>query len=290
MHFYQRVLMSLKNEGLLKQTDSILVVAGGADDRKCMLNAGFPNVTISNVDYHAGETQYAPYEWRRLDGEDLELEDNSFDWAVIHAGLHHMAIPARGVCEMFRVARSGILCIEARDSFLMRIAVRVGLTAEHELESSFLSGGTVGGYRNGPIPNYVYRWTEREFEKTLCSYAPTHQHTFFYDYGYSVPGKRFEMAQSPMYRLVGRALAYVTRAAELVIPKQGNQFAFGALKNSQRQPWLTESLKFNDEYLNGKYDKRRYKQRGCQARRSAPQQDDGPEQMPHLQAQRAGEP
>jgi ubiquinone/menaquinone biosynthesis C-methylase UbiE len=270
MHFYQRVLISLKNRGLLKETDSILVVAGGASDRQFMMAAGFPNVTISNLDYHAGETQYAPYEWRRLDGENLELEDNSFDWAVIHAGLHHMAVPARGVCEMFRVARNGILCIEARDSFLMRIAIRLGLSAEHELEPAFLSGGTVGGYRNGPIPNYVYRWTEREFEKTLCSYAPTHQHTFFYDYGYSVPGKRFEMAQSPIYRLVGRLLAYATRAAEWVIPRQGNQFAFGALKNSRRQPWLTESLAFNDDYLNKKYDKQRYRSKRHESTTAVP--------------------
>jgi SAM-dependent methyltransferase len=258
MHFYQRVLMSLKNRGLLKATDSILVVAGGADDRLFMLEGGFKNVTISNLAYHAGETQYSPYVWRRLDGENLELEDNSFDWVVIHAGLHHMAIPARGVCEMFRVARNGILCIEARDSFLMRLAIKVGLSGEHELEPAFLSGGRVGGYRNGPIPNYVYRWTEREFEKTLCSYAPTHQHTFFYDYGYSVPGKRFEMGRSSIFRLIGRALAYATRVAEVVIPRQGNQFAFGALKNAKRQPWLTESLDFDEEYLGHKYDKRRY--------------------------------
>jgi hypothetical protein len=37
-----------------------------------------------------------------------------------------MAIPARRVCEMIRVARNGTLCIEARDSFLMRLAIKVG--------------------------------------------------------------------------------------------------------------------------------------------------------------------
>ena len=30
MHFYQRVLVSLKNRGVLNESDSILVVAGGA--------------------------------------------------------------------------------------------------------------------------------------------------------------------------------------------------------------------------------------------------------------------
>jgi SAM-dependent methyltransferase len=218
--------------------------------------AGLRNVTISNIDRNGEETQYAPFEWRRLDGEHLELDDNSFDWAVIHAGLHHMAIPAQGVCEMFRVAKKGILCIEARDNFLMRIAIKTGLTTEYELDPTFLSGG--GGYRNGPIPNYVYRWTEREFEKTLRSYAPTHEHQFFYNYGYKVPLQRFAMARSPLYRLAGRMLSYAVGVAELLIPKQGNKFAFGALKNTRRQPWLTESLQFKDSYLDGKYDKRQY--------------------------------
>ena len=258
MHFYQRVLLSLKSRGMLSEDDSILVIAAGATDREIMLAAGLKNVTISNVDYHAGKTQYAPFEWRRLDGEQLELDDNSFDWTIVHAGLHHMAVPARGVCEMFRVARKGILCIEARDSILMRIAIRMGLTAEHELESSFLSQGAIGGYRNGPIPNYVYRWTEREFEKTLCSYAPTHKHTYFFYYGYSVPWRRFAMARSPIYRLAGHAVSRAAKIAEFIMPKQGNQFAFGALKNTSRQPWLTQSLEFDNQYLSRKYDKRRY--------------------------------
>jgi len=258
MHFYPRVLLSLKKRGLLSESDTLLVVAGGSADRQSMLDAGLTKVTISNIDHQAGESQFAPFEWRQLDGEQLDLADNSFDWVVIHAGLHHMAIPARGVCEMFRVASKGILCMEARDSLLMRMAIKLGLTAEYELEPAFLSGGTVGGYRNGPIPNYVFRWTEREFEKTVLSYAPTHQHTFFYEYGYNVPLQRFAMARSVVYRSVGVALSFLTRFAEIVIPKQGNQFAFGALKNTSCQPWLTESLEFNGEYLDRKYDKGRY--------------------------------
>jgi SAM-dependent methyltransferase len=256
MQFYQRVLQSLKGKGLLTEGDSVLVIAGGTTDRQMMLDAGMKNVVISNIDHQAGETQYSPYEWRRLDGEHLELDDNSFDWAVVHAGLHHMAIPALGVCEMFRVARKGILCIEARDSLLMRMALRTGLATAYELEPTFLSGGTNGGYRYGPIPNYVYRWREREFEKTLCSYAPTHQHTFFYDYGYSLPLERFSMARSRTYRLAGRVLSYATMAAQIVVPKQGNQFAFGALKNTRRQPWMTASLHVDDAYLNRRYEKR----------------------------------
>jgi ubiquinone/menaquinone biosynthesis C-methylase UbiE len=259
MDFYKRTLLSMQRKDLLKNPDSVLVVGGGMADRDAMLAAGLTNVTISNLAYHAGERQYEPYTWCRLDGEQLELTDGAFDWAVIHAGLHHMASPARGVCEMLRVARKGILCIEARDSLAIRIAVKLGLSSNYELEPAFLSDGAVGGYRNGPIPNYVFRWTEREFEKTVYSYAPTHRHTFIYEYGFNVPMQRFAMAKSALYRAAGWALTRIAKVAAAIARRQGNQFAMIALKNTSRQPWLTESLQFESSYLAGKYDKRKYK-------------------------------
>jgi ubiquinone/menaquinone biosynthesis C-methylase UbiE len=258
MDFYRRVLLSLRRKGRLNATDTVLVVGGGTADRDAMVAAGLENVTISNLDYHAGEREYTPFAWRRLDGEQLEVGDGSYDWAIIHAGLHHMASPARGVCEMLRVARKGILCIEARDSLVMRLATRLGLSSDYELEPAFLSGGAVGGYRNGPIPNYVYRWTEREFEKTVDSYVPTHRHTFFYEYGFNVPVQRFAMAHSPLFRAAGRVLSGLAKVAAAVMPRQGNQFAMGVLKNTSRQPWLLESLQFDAGYLAHKYDRDRY--------------------------------
>jgi hypothetical protein len=243
----------------MSRGDSVLVLAGGTFDRQCLLDAGLTGVTISNLEYHAGHKDYSPFEWRRLDAEKLEVEDNAYDWALIHAGLHHLAVPAMGVCEMFRVARKGILCLEARDSLLMKLAVKMGLTSDHELESALLSDGVWGGYRNGPIPNYVYRWTEREFEKVVNSYAPAHKHTFFYDYGFQVPLGRFAMARNPLYRFAGFGIAKFARMAEILMPTQGNQFAFGALKNTALQPWLTEDLKFKVDFMSGKYDKAKYR-------------------------------
>jgi hypothetical protein len=218
-------------------------------------------VIISNLDYHAGDKDYTPFLWRRLDAEKIECDDNSYDWTVIHAGLHHLAVPHAGVCEMFRVARKGILCFESRDSFLMRLAVRLGLVATHELEPAFLSNGTIGGYRNGPIPNYVYRWTEREFEKLIESYAPEHQHAFVYRYCYSVPSERFAMARSPLLRMFGSALLVAARIAEWALPKQGNGFAFAARKNVSLQPWLEQidgETRFRLSYLEAKYDRTKY--------------------------------
>jgi SAM-dependent methyltransferase len=258
MQIYPRVLRTLINRGWLTSEHSILVLAGGNLDRQSIMAAQLANVTISNLEYHAGHTEYAPFEWRRLDAEKIDLPDNSYDWVVIHAGLHHLAVPAAGVCEMFRVARKGILCFEARDSLLMKLAVKVGLTSEHELEAALLTGGMIGGYRNGPIPNYVYRWTEREFEKVINSYAPTHVHTFFYYYGFQVPVQRFSMARSALYRTMGVVLLRLGRLAEILIPTQGNQFAFGALKDTRLQPWLTKDLQFDASFLSKKYDQAKY--------------------------------
>jgi ubiquinone/menaquinone biosynthesis C-methylase UbiE len=239
--------------------DEVLVVAAGETDRRAMIDAGVKNATISNLDYHGGQVDYSPYQWKRLDVEKLDLADNSYDWVAIHAGLHHVGVPAMGVCEMFRVARKGILCIEARDSILMKLAVKLRLTPEYEMEHAFLTDGTNGGYRNGPIPNYIYRWTEREFEKVVNCFAPTHQHTFFYDYGFRFPTERFSMIKNPVYKLAGFVIARLMRTAELVVPKQGNQFVFGALKNTTLQPWLAEDLSFKKSYLSKKYDGSKYK-------------------------------
>jgi hypothetical protein len=259
MNFYAKTLNRLRHSGHLLSNDKILILAGGNYDRQVFLENNFKNVTISNLDYHCGHDDYSPYEWKKLDAESIAEEAISYDWVIIHAGLHHLAVPALGVCEMLRVARKGILCIESRDSIFMKLAIYLGLTSEYELEPVYLSGGQFGGYRYGPIPNYVYRWTEREFEKTVNSFIPTHKHTFFYYYGYSVPVERFSMAKNPLYKIIGIGLAKIVNFLEVLIPKQGNKFAFAVLKQTQKNPWLTSDLSFDQTYLSKKYDKQKYK-------------------------------
>ena len=73
---------------------------------------------------------------------------------------------------MYRVCINGVIAIEARDSLLMRVAVRFGFSSKYELEAVVAQGGRSGGLENGPIPNYIYRWTEREFKKTIRSCDP----------------------------------------------------------------------------------------------------------------------
>ena len=53
----------------------------------------------------------------------------------------------------------------------MRVAQRLGVVDEYELTAVADNGLPAGGVRNSPVPNYVYRWTEREVEKTIASAA-----------------------------------------------------------------------------------------------------------------------
>lgn len=257
-NIYSKSISTLMKKGYLKETDSILVIAGGNYDKEIMVRYDLKNVIISNIDFHSGHTDYAPYQWKKIDAEKIEENDNSYDWVVIHAGLHHLAIPALGVCEMFRVARKGILCIESRDSMLMKLAVKFGLTSDYELEPALLSGGSVGGYRNGAIPNYIYRWKEREFEKTINSFAPTHKHNFFYMYDIRLPIQRYAMAKNPLIPIILWVLLRLKNVLKFIFPKQGNEFAFVALKNIKIQPWLTTNLNFDETFLSKKYDKNKY--------------------------------
>src|SRR5205814_4551563 len=110
--------------------------------------------------------------WSYQDAESLTFADNSFDMVMACAGLHHCHSPHRALLEMYRVARHCALALEARDSFLSRIAVHLGVVDEYELTAVVGNDYAFGGVKNTSVPNYIYRCTEREVIKTISSYAP----------------------------------------------------------------------------------------------------------------------
>jgi ubiquinone/menaquinone biosynthesis C-methylase UbiE len=237
--FYRRTLERLLADGSIARDMSVLVVAGGAADRAALLDAGFADVTISNVD-ESGDV-YAPYAWSRQDAEQLDLPDGSFDLAVVSAGLHHCASPHRALLEMYRVARVGLLGIESRDSLLMRLATRLGAAGDYELEAVAAHGFAAGGVRNSAVPNYVYRWTERELEKTIAANAPYARHRFRYFREFELPETLLEMRRNRAAALAIRAAAPLAAAIARAAPTQGNLFAFAVLKPrlpADLHPWL----------------------------------------------------
>lgn len=220
----------------------VLVAAGGSGDRDVFQALGFEDVTITNL-ADSPPADFAPYRWERKDAEALDYPDEAFDWGVVSAGLHHCRSPHRALLELYRVARRGVLCLESRDSALMRAAVRSGVADEYELTAVAANGFRAGGVRDSAVPNYVYRWTEREVVKTITSHAPHARHDFLWFHELELPLSLFDLG-GRLRRLLGRALWLAQPAARVVgrlLPGQANLFAFVVLKPQlpgDLQPWL----------------------------------------------------
>lgn len=259
MSFYDQTMRKLMDKGELSPTDTVLVVCGGTFDVDSLKAAGIEKAVISNLD-----TQYAgycePYEWAYLDAEALDLPDGSYDWVFEHAGLHHCGSPHLALLEMYRVARKGVLAVEARDSFVMRTAIRYGFTPDYELEAVALNPERLGGLRHTGTPNFIYRWREGEVRKTIESAHPDRVNDIEFFYGIALPLGRMSMV-SPVRKAAAKIAAFAAKAAFAVLPRQGNQFAFAVYKRATLKPWIktTEEGNVLDPDYNLSFDPAKYK-------------------------------
>ena len=223
-HFYRRVVGELLEQGVLSRDLALVVVGGGELDRSVLAAHGLENVTLTNLDPAKGEVE---------DAEALSYADGSFDFGIVSAALHHCRSPHRALLELYRVSRAGVLALEARDSTLMRLANRLGVAEEYELTVVAAEGFRAGGVANSAVPNYVYRWTEREVEKTIRSAAPERRHRFLWFRELELPLSVLEATGKSAWR----AARWPLRALVTVLPGQANLFAFAVLKGDL-QPWM----------------------------------------------------
>lgn len=221
---------------------TVLVLAASKNDKEVFDALGFSNVTYSNVDELSGaQVEFSPAPFSQQDAEAISYPDGSFDYVVIHAALHHCHSPHRALLEMYRVAKKGVLAFEARDSALMRLLVRLHLTQVYENATVYLHGGTAGGVRNGPVPNYIYRWTEREVEKAIDCFAPHAIHSYTYGHGHDIPALLLIPGKRSPKQLAVAALYFAYRCVAHLFPRQQNLFAFMIRKPelpTGLQPWL----------------------------------------------------
>lgn len=235
----EKVLRALLKSGDLSVGDSILSVCGGTFERGVFQSVGLTNATISNVDERY-DGSLSPYAWSYQDAENLTFADGAFDVCFVHAGLHHCHSPHRALLEMYRVARRVVIVIENRDNAVMRLAVRLGFAAEYEIEAVTANDFKAGGVKNSHIPNFVYRWTEREVLKTVKCFEPrfTHRVRFFYDL--RLPTERLERTRQPLRRALVRIGAPMLKLAFKVFPRQANEFGFVIFKDATLLPWLQQ--------------------------------------------------
>ncbi len=238
---------------------SILVVGGGKFEKEMLELSGYINVTISNLDERVSGDEFYPFKWKREHAEALSFENDHFDFVITHAVIHHASLPHKVLTEMYRVARKGVLAFEARDSLVMQLAQKLELTLSYEHIAVYNNDCTYGGVNNTEVPNYIYRWTEREIEKTIRSYAPYADHKITYKYATSFKGLTTSAAGSKMKYLLFKLVQPLFWIFTAIFPKQQNLFAFYIEKPALPAmlfPWLTigkDKIHFNKEWGDKKY-------------------------------------
>ncbi|MBD1152138.1 methyltransferase domain-containing protein [Pelagibacterales bacterium SAG-MED22] len=179
--FYEK--MFLKN---ISKNSNILLISGSEKEIKILRKLGYTNFKIT---YHKEfnkniENNYDLLVGKNLfdsDVRNLKFNDSEYDYVITNATLHHIDVPHIGISEMYRVAKKGVLVIEGNDSLIMRLACKIKFSEEFEV-SSVKKDKEKGGLLDTGIPNYVYRWTEREVNKLVKSIDPTNKNTIIFDY------------------------------------------------------------------------------------------------------------
>ncbi len=239
---YREVLGHLMAEDLLKKDMEVLVLCAGDFDKEMFETLGFTNVTVSNLSKNLKPDDFLPYAAKSFDAESIDLPDNSFDWCIVHAGLHHCAVPQNAILEMYRVARVGMLACEPIDSFMCRMSIKLGLSQRYEIGSVVdkldIQGG---GLRFGGIPNWIYRFSGREFEQTIRTAHPEAGHRFVILPRLVVPWHRFRGKWNMKAVLVKLLSPFFLMARKM--PLFANNVGLAVLKPKlpdDLQPWLKQ--------------------------------------------------
>ena len=176
--FYQNQILKF-----LHKNKSILVLGASSDEGNLFHKLQFKKVTLSNIDLaQLKGTEKYNFKKIKIDFRNLfKIKNNSYDYVVVHASIHHTSKPHNILLEMYRIAKYGILIVESNDSFIMRLSVKLNFS--EDFEKSALNENTyVGGVDGTKIPNYVYRWTEREIKKLFYSYQPDKDVNIIFNY------------------------------------------------------------------------------------------------------------
>lgn len=257
--FYKKIV---KKE-IISLDSSILICGGGDLDKSVFLDIGFKNVTISNLDTRVKIDDFLPYKWAFENAENLSFKDHAFDYVVIHAAVHHASRPHQVILEMYRVAKKGVLIFESRDSILMRLLEILQITQTYEHAAVHFNNGDFGGQNNTNIPNYVFRWTEREIEKLIQTFSPYYKHIIRYNYGSAFPCTPELEEKGQLKKLILHFLKPFYWIFSKIFVKQQNMFSILILKDIEFNnifPWLKYNKKMKKITFNKNWSTKKYKQ------------------------------
>lgn len=95
-----------------------------------------------------GEKYNFKSEYVVADAENLPFQNDSFDFACVHDGFHHLEKPQSGVRELSRLAEKGFFLMEPAKAFLTKISTYLGVSTDYE-----------------DAGNFVYRFNKKELKK-----------------------------------------------------------------------------------------------------------------------------
>jgi SAM-dependent methyltransferase len=238
--FYVDTIRRLLDAGEIDREMSVLVLCGTQLDAEVFESLGFETVTVSNLDERHEGTWDTGARWVRENAEALTCPDRAYDFVAVHLGLHHCRQPHQALCEMYRVARVGVLVIEPCENMLVNLGRKLGVGQEYEVHAVASNGLESGGVNNSPIPNYVYRWTAGEVRQTICSFAPEFRHKFKFRNHLVVHWHDLRAKKKKGRLLLMLILFPWLKLCSVIFPGFGNNIGFfiPVADHSCLQPWL----------------------------------------------------
>lgn len=247
-HFMQ-ILASFIQEEAVDPDSIVLVVGASPADFRVLRRVGFHNIILSNI--RAEELRNCEGHALMTDLEALAVADESADVVVAVEVLHHCRSPHSALCEMLRVSRKYVVFLEPNESLAMRWLVRLQLSFPYELQAVLSHIDSEGGLRDSGIPNFIYRWNEREVRKTVSAFMPEFNVESlacpYWDFTVREEGlnRRKETRLGLITRAIGgqNFIRLLNRGEQLLnlfplIRKQGNKFCCVISKSDELQRWL----------------------------------------------------
>jgi len=209
-------------EDFVEKKSNILIISASSKEINVLKELGYYNFSITFHDSNEKEKliELGFEENKNLfkaDIRNLPFENNAFDYVITNATIHHVDIPHKAVTEMYRISSKGTLIIESNDSIVMQLATKMKLAEEFEISSV---EGNTGGLLDTGIPNYVYRWTEREVQKLLMAFDPKNINTIYFNYENDLTN--FNFNNGLFKKVFLKILIFFSRMYFLVFKKQQN--------------------------------------------------------------------
>jgi len=166
---HQRMLLPI--QALIKQGETWLTVGDGryGTEANYLIKSGV-NAHASDLSVEllkiSNESGFIN-EYSEQNAENLNFDDNSFDYVLIKEALHHCPRPWIAITEAFRVCRKGVILIEPHDqqskgSNLFRILFNV--FKKFRKRNSNLSD-----YNFEEVGNFIFTLNLREIEKYMLA-------------------------------------------------------------------------------------------------------------------------